>query len=54
MTTIIHGELWDGNILINATDNNAVKLLDWKNGKVSSATLDLALLMLTSTSSQMR
>ena len=47
LTTIVHGELWDRNVLLNDTDQAIV--LDWKNAKLASATLDLAFLMLSST-----
>ena len=66
LTTICHGELWERNILLRNrrsteqstssaeknTDN--VKILDWKNTKIATATLDLAFLMLSSTNSAMR
>ena len=47
LTTIVHGELWDRNVLLN--DTYQVIVLDWKNAKLASATLDLAFLMLSST-----
>ena len=34
--------------------NDNLKILDWKNAKIATATLDLAFLMLTSTKSAMR
>ena len=44
LTTIIHGELWENNVLL-ANDScfagDGVKIVDWKNAKVASATLDL-------------
>merc|ERR1719266_1462440 len=52
LTTIVHGELWDRNVLM--LDDDKVKILDWKNAKLASATLDLAFLMLTSTTSDVR
>ena len=47
LTTIIHGELWDRNVLLNDRDQTII--IDWKNAKLASATLDLAFLMLSST-----
>ena len=32
LTTIIHGELWERNIMLD--DKNNVKILDWKNTKL--------------------
>lgn len=52
LNTIIHGELWEKNVMLNS--RMQVKVLDWKNTKVASATLDLAFLMLTSTSADIR
>ena len=51
LTTIVHGELWDRNVLML---DEKVKILDWKNAKLASATLDLAFLMLSSTTSDVR
>ena len=51
LDTIIHGELWDRNLLMV---DKKVKILDWKNAKLATATLDLAFLMLTSTTSDIR
>ena len=48
LTTIVHGELWDRNVLLNDTDHQVI-VLDWKNAKLASSTLDLAFLMLSST-----
>ncbi len=53
LTTIVHGELWDRNLLIHQK-HNQVKIFDWKNAKLASATLDLAFLMLSSTSYEVR
>lgn len=53
LTTIIHGELWDRNLMLNDVTHQ-VKILDWKNAKLASATLDLAFLMLSSTSFDVR
>ena len=47
LTTVVHGELWDRNVMM--CPENKVKILDWKNAKLASSTLDLAFLMLTST-----
>ena len=52
LNTIIHGELWDRNLMLNK--ENKVKILDWKNAKLASATLDLAFLMLSSTTFEVR
>ena len=66
LTTICHGELWERNILIKSTSrkeqitsledqcSDNLNILDWKNAKIATATLDLAFLMLTSTKSAMR
>ena len=57
MTTICHGEFWEGNILIRKQGNGSecqVKLLDWKNTKISTSTLDLAFLMFCSTNYKLR
>ena len=51
LTTIVHGELWDRNLMVK---ENQVKILDWKNAKLGSATLDLAFFMLSSTTWQVR
>ena len=48
LTTITHGEVWDRNILLNESTHQAI-VLDWKNAKLASATLDLAFFMLSST-----
>jgi hypothetical protein len=44
LTTVIHGELWENNILL-ANDlchvGDGVKVVDWKNAKIATATLDL-------------
>jgi len=58
--TIIHGELWEKNMLFR--DGEDVKcqaqlqcvILDWKNAKIASATKDLAFLLLSSTTNQLR
>ena len=34
--------------------SDCIKILDWKNAKIATATLDLAFLMLTSTKAAMR
>ena len=52
LTTIIHGELWDRNIMLDSSYN--AKIIDWKNAKLASATLDLAFLMLSSTNADVR
>jgi len=66
LTTICHGELWERNILLKVAEtkdqsssssvqsNDDLKILDWKNVKIATATLDLAFLMLTSTKSDLR
>jgi aminoglycoside phosphotransferase (APT) family kinase protein len=44
LTTVVHGEFWENNILL-APDvchvGDGVKVVDWKNAKIASATLDL-------------
>jgi hypothetical protein len=44
LTTVIHGELWENNILL-ANDlchvGDGIKVVDWKNAKIATATLDL-------------
>ena len=44
LTTVVHGELWENNILL-ANDlshvGDGVKVVDWKNAKIATATLDL-------------
>lgn len=52
LTTIIHGELWERNIMLD--EENNVKILDWKNTKLASSCLDLAFFLLSSTSSELR
>jgi thiamine kinase-like enzyme len=52
LTTIIHGEMWEKNILLDANYN--AKILDWKNAKLASATLDLAFFLLSSTNWDVR
>jgi len=46
LTTIVHGELWENNILL-APDvchvGDGVKVVDWKNAKIASGTLDLVI-----------
>ena len=66
LTTICHGELWERNILLNIAETKEqsastskesiedLKILDWKNAKIATATLDLAFLMLTSTKCELR
>lgn len=60
LTTICHGELWESNILLRKTvrdpddANQRVKVVDWKNAKVSTCTTDLAFLMLSSTTYKLR
>lgn len=58
--TIIHGELWEKNILFGEMNMECGEvelqsiLLDWKNAKIASATKDLAFLLLSSTSNSLR
>jgi len=58
--TIIHGELWEKNMLFRDGENESLKeelqciVLDWKNAKIASATKDLAFLILSSTTNQLR
>lgn len=49
LNTIVHGEVWEKNILMNPTTSECL-LLDWKNAKIGSATLDLAFLLFSSAS----
>ena len=51
LNTIIHGELWERNILFRPADGRCT-LLDWKNAKVAAATLDLAFLLFSSCSGE--
>jgi hypothetical protein len=58
--TIIHGELWEKNMLFGEVSNEGGEveiqsiLLDWKNAKIASATKDLAFFLLSSTSNSLR
>jgi len=58
--TIIHGELWEKNMLFRDTEDNHFQsdlecvVLDWKNAKIASATKDIAFLLLSSTTNQLR
>merc|ERR1719309_1740381 len=55
--TIVHGELWEKNMLFRVGDQNEdidCVVLDWKNAKIASATKDLAFLLLSSTTNQLR
>ena len=56
--TVIHGELWEKNMLFAEVAGEEPELqsiiLDWKNAKLASATKDLAFLLLSSTSSSLR
>lgn len=47
LNTIIHGELWEKNILFRTTDATC-KMLDWKNAKMASGMLDLGFLIFSS------
>lgn len=58
--TIIHGELWEKNMLFRDGEDEHMTtelqcvVLDWKNAKIASATKDLAFLILSSTTNQLR
>ena len=58
--SIIHGELWEKNMLFGAATTKEGDeelqsiILDWKNAKIASATKDLAFLLLSSTTNQLR
>ena len=56
--TIVHGELWEKNMLFRRASDNEDSLecvvLDWKNAKLASATKDLAFLLLSSTRNSLR
>jgi len=58
--TIVHGELWEKNMLFRDSEDEHFKstlecvVLDWKNAKIASATKDLAFLLLSSTTNQLR
>jgi len=58
--TIIHGELWEKSMLFGeVVDAEGTKelqsiILDWKNAKIASATKDLAFLLLSSTTNELR
>jgi hypothetical protein len=58
--TIVHGELWEKNMLFRDSEDEHFKstmecvVLDWKNAKIASATKDIAFLLLSSTTNQLR
>lgn len=58
--TIIHGELWEKNMMFGERTGEGGTLelqsivLDWKNAKIASATKDLAFLLLSSTTNSLR
>jgi len=58
--TIIHGELWEKNMLFKDSEDEHFQsalecvVLDWKNAKIASATKDIAFLLLSSTTNQLR
>jgi len=58
--TIIHGELWEKNMLFRDSESEHLQptldcvVLDWKNAKIASATKDIAFLLLSSTTNQLR
>lgn len=59
LNTIIHGELWEKNLLYRHSasgqdEDLACVVLDWKNAKIASATKDLAFLVLSSTNNLLR
>ena len=62
--TVIHGELWEKNMMFSENtdrdvdnkneDDAKIVVLDWKNAKIASATKDLAFFLLSSTSNSLR
>eukprot|EP00092_Neocalanus_flemingeri_P050059 GFUD01057739.1.p1 GENE.GFUD01057739.1~~GFUD01057739.1.p1 ORF type:complete len:517 (-),score=103.95 GFUD01057739.1:128-1678(-) len=58
--TIVHGEIWEKNMLFKDSEDEHFKstlecvVLDWKNAKIASATKDIAFLLLSSTTNQLR
>ena len=54
--TVVHGELWEKNMLFRQGDEESYDcvILDWKNAKIASATKDLAFLLLSSTTNELR
>ena len=55
--TVVHGELWEKNMLFRMGEDEDpldCVVLDWKNAKIASATKDLAFLLLSSTTNQLR
>jgi len=52
--TVVHGELWEKNMLFREEEELDCVVLDWKNAKIASATKDLAFLILSSTTNQLR
>jgi len=58
--TIIHGELWEKNMLFKDSEDEHFQsalecvVLDWKNAKIASATKDIAFLLLSSTTNHLR
>jgi len=58
--TIIHGELWEKNMLFRDTEDEHFKsmldcvVLDWKNAKIASSTKDIAFLLFSSTTNKLR
>jgi len=58
--TIVHGELWEKNMLFKDGEDEHFQprsecvVLDWKNAKIASATKDIAFLLLSSTTNQLR
>ena len=54
--TIVHGELWEKNILFRDEEEDSLQcvVLDWKNAKIASATKDIAFFLLSSTSNKLR
>lgn len=54
--TVVHGELWEKNMLFRTGEEGHLDcvVLDWKNAKIASATKDLAFLLLSSTTNELR
>ncbi len=43
--TLVHGDLWYGNLLVNATGTRLAGVLDWENVAIDDPAQDFATLM---------